>query len=608
MRLIDLLGPLTTTPRAAAFWKQWIGADLRTLALLRVMLAVTCLVEIYTLWPDVFAMFDDRGVFPRRDAFGWQSPFYWSLFYISGRVEWAYLLLGVALLASLSLLVGYRTRIAIVLCWALSLSISTRLVIFTSGAHMLLPMLLFWAMFLPLGARFSVDTALSTRPKEDNTYVSVATLAFLLQMTSLYIFSALLKTHSMWHTTGEAIYYVMNSSEVTSPLGQYLAQWPELMRWLTLYVYYLELVAVFFLFSPVKNARCRLIIFPFLFALHLGFVFFLSIGFFPLVCISGLVIFIPGLFWDRFLPWFNARPVRRGITLYYDEDCGFCRKTCQIFRELGLPPETRILPAQQVPDIYAIMQRENSWVVEDGAGVRRTRWDAVAWCWRRSPLLWPFGVLFIPRFMRPLGDALYHFIASHRGGFGKLTGKLLPEHDKPLAFQPHTLTEIVVAALAVSVLTWNISTLSDDKPQPWRRPLSIVLSTLYLQQKMSFFAPFPYQFTRWVTVGGYLPDGRVVDMLHGHMEPPVRARPEHGYGAYVNHHWYKFYHRANFKRWRWVLGEYYCRDWQERYPSLPADKMVLTVYEQRTPSPGGAVPKEKVLAEISYDCKKSTAK
>jgi hypothetical protein len=67
------------------------------------------------------------------------------------------LLFGIAAVAALAMLVGYRTRLAVFVVWVLVLSIQVRNPFLDSSADDLLRLLLFWAMFLPLGAYWSVD-------------------------------------------------------------------------------------------------------------------------------------------------------------------------------------------------------------------------------------------------------------------------------------------------------------------------------------------------------------------------------------------------------------------------------------------------------------------
>lgn len=593
------------------FWHPLFGIDLRTLALFRIMLAITCIVQILVLWPDIFPFIDDRGLFPRKDAFLWNSFYSWSLYYVSGHVVWAHILFILTLLSSLALLVGYRTRIAIVVTWLLMGSLCTRITIFSNGAHMQLPLLLFWAMFLPLGARFSVDAALSKQPRGNNAYLSWATFAILIQEMYLYFFGAMLKTGPSWQSTHDAIYYVTHTYDLSSPLGvaYFGPWWVAFERLLTMYVYYLELFAVVFLFFPLKTAWSRLAILPLLMSLHLGFALFLSIGFFPLVSLTGLIVFIPGLVWDKLLPWWNGRNARAGITLFYDEECNFCRKTCLIFRELGLPPETRILPAQQIPDVAAILRRENSWVVEDGNGVRRTRWKAVAWVWRRSPLLWLLGLLFLPRFMRRPGDCIYAFIAGRRAALGRLSARFLPERDTCLTFQPHEVTQGLILFITTTIMAWNIGHLPQQTLGPFFKPIDTILNVTKLQQQWAFFAPEAHKVTRWAVIEGRTDDGAMVDLLRNLPQAPTHDRPKHGYDAFPNNYWWEFFMHVNYNRARELIGSYFCSAWNESHPKLPVKETVVTVYTQAVSPPLVELPiPVNTLTNFSYDCANASGK
>ena len=180
------------------YYKDVCGIDLRTLAFFRVGLAVSILLVLYSYLPDMYAIFDDRGLYPRRSKMSYGFSFNWSLYYVSGHVLWAYILFGLTALSALALLIGYRTRIALVLCWVLLLSLSVRTSAFINGGDKFLGIILFWGMFLPLGARFSVDAALCRKPPTSNRYVSIVTIALLLQVTYVYFLGALRKTGSLW--------------------------------------------------------------------------------------------------------------------------------------------------------------------------------------------------------------------------------------------------------------------------------------------------------------------------------------------------------------------------------------------------------------------------
>ena len=60
------------------------------------------------------------------------------------------------------LVLGWKTRFATIASWVLLLSLQNRNTMILSGEDNLALLLLFWGMFLPLGARYSVDSALDS--------------------------------------------------------------------------------------------------------------------------------------------------------------------------------------------------------------------------------------------------------------------------------------------------------------------------------------------------------------------------------------------------------------------------------------------------------------
>lgn len=103
-----------------------------------------------------------------------------------------------------------------------------------------------------------------------------------------------------------------------------------------------------------------------------------------------------------------------GITVYYDGDCGFCKKTVLILKKFFLLPEATLLPAQSDTSVLADMQRHNSWVVVNHRSERFFEARAFAEVCRASPLLWPFAPLLAwPPVNRWL-TRLYRMIARNR--------------------------------------------------------------------------------------------------------------------------------------------------------------------------------------------------
>ena len=199
------------------------GIDLRTLALFRLGLGLLLIVDLALRARDLAAHYTDIGILPRDVAVSVLSPGAFSLHLLNGTVWFQAALFVAAGLFAVMLMVGFRTRLATIASWVLLLSLQNRNPYILSGDDNLLMLLTFWAMFLPLGARYSVDMALDRRTRElPNAWFSVATLALLVQGMSVYFFSALLKSDPQWIPDGTAVYYALQLDYLVTPFGQTL--------------------------------------------------------------------------------------------------------------------------------------------------------------------------------------------------------------------------------------------------------------------------------------------------------------------------------------------------------------------------------------------------
>src|SRR5680860_1821634 len=111
----------------------------------------------------------------------------WSLNLTNDTYAFQAAMLLLTAAAALCMLVGYRTRLMTVIVWILIVSIQVRNPFVLSGADSLLRVLLFWAMFLPLGAAWSVDRyrkpAAFTNARQ---FLSIATIGLFLQIALMY--------------------------------------------------------------------------------------------------------------------------------------------------------------------------------------------------------------------------------------------------------------------------------------------------------------------------------------------------------------------------------------------------------------------------------------
>ncbi len=293
-------------------WASLATIDTRSLALFRIIIAFVVIGDLAWRLPDLNFFMTDAGALPRVDLWRLDNNHYsWSLHVLSGTWAWQFILWMVHLAAAVALALGWRTRLATILTWGLCVSLQSRNYQIVQGGDVLLRCLLFWAMFLPLGARASVDAwraepSLEPGQKPRPTAVrNAASLAILLQISLIYLCTGILKWDPAWHTQGNALWYALNLDQFATPIGRWLRTQETWLPWLTRGTLGLELIGPFLAFMPWRNAHFRSVVVLAFFSLHLGMLACLELGPFPYVCFAGWALFIPSHWWS----WRPTRPV-----------------------------------------------------------------------------------------------------------------------------------------------------------------------------------------------------------------------------------------------------------------------------------------------------------
>lgn len=302
-------GPSLSGERIVPLLRRAILIDVRALAVCRIGLGLVILADLIIRGADFAAHYTDQGILPQvawSEIYGTDDGsgrrFWWSLFFLSSNSLWAVFLYLLAFPAAVALIVGYRTRIATVVTWALLVSLHHRNPAILTGADTILRVMLFWAMFLPLGKRWSLDVRRRAPSAESSPseFVSVAGGAFLLQLALMYWVSALHKWHPVWVTEGSAIYYALNADIYVKPFGEWVRTAPEkLLRWMTIGVYWFEWFGPLLAFSPWRRTMCRTVAVLAFCLFHFGLGLTLELGTFPWVCMALWGAFLP----SRTLDW-----------------------------------------------------------------------------------------------------------------------------------------------------------------------------------------------------------------------------------------------------------------------------------------------------------------
>ncbi|MDW3223901.1 MAG: HTTM domain-containing protein [Paracoccaceae bacterium] len=539
---------------------------------------------------DLTAHYTDFGILPRDIAISYLSPSSFSLHLMNGSAAFQACLFLLAAVFALMLVLGWRTQLATVVCWFLLLSLQNRNTLILSGEDNLALLLLFWAMFLPTGARYSVDAALSENRQDRNyNYYSIGTAALLLQGMSMYFFSALLKTDDIWMPDGTAVYYALHLDYFATPFAIWFRQFEGVLKGLTYYVWMLELVGPILIFSPVLNRPLRAALMLCFMTMHIGFWMCLEIGLFPLISIIMNLTFMPAWMWDAIEERLHYKDQSR-LTIWYDRDCGFCRRICHLITTFLFLRDVSIEPAQNDRVIGPLLEKANSWVITDGQS-HHLRWRAMCRLVAASPVFWFTVPLLTFKPSVWVGDRAYRWVARNRRWLAtvspRVRGQRLVKHSASRT------TNLIAATALVFVTIQNISTLPAAGirlPEEFQA----IRQFFGLYQHWTMFAPYPEMNSPWPVIQGELTDGAVVDVYNMRIEPVDTNRPAVVSDVYVNARWRKYLSNLedqsyNDEPQRLALNysRYLCRKWTAKHPSTaPLSTFVVTFNVDWSRPPG----------------------
>ncbi len=288
--------------------QNMFGLDWRSLALMRMGLALVILADLAISVQSLRVFYTDAGVMPRSMAQQISGTDF-ELYYLNGGTAWVATLFALEAVFAVMMLVGYRTRLATFATWLLLMSRQARNPLLLFGADMLEHVALFWAMWLPLNRRYSVDAWLGRALKpEGECYLSLTSFAVVLQYMLIYIVSGILKSGNTWHVDHTAVYYALATEMYARPLGQWLNQFDWLTAWLTVITLYLELYGPLLFIWPWPRGCGRLLGCVIFGGMQIGFGVCMQMGLFWMIMIAFMLMLLPAEFWI----WF-AEPLGRWL-------------------------------------------------------------------------------------------------------------------------------------------------------------------------------------------------------------------------------------------------------------------------------------------------------
>ena len=579
-KLCPAAPPASLLRRLLDYLRNAYSLDLRSLALFRIGLALVLLGDLFVRSFDLTAFYTDWGVLPRAALLEKFSPAdRFSVHLLSGQPTFQVALFLTAGVFALMLLFGVRTRFAAVASWFMVVSLQNRNPEILQGGDVYLRLLAFWAIFLPISAVYSVDSALVPAEKAARTaappsrHFSVPGVALMLQIAFVYTFSVLLKTGSAWRGEASAVYYALSIQQMSTPVGHFLLHFPKLLPWLTRLTLLHEgsipvLILFPLFFGPVRTLGVLLI-----FALHFALGITIRLGHFPWIAAMAALPLLPSWFWER---WAGRRDWSRAgerLRLYYDGECPFCRKCVYILRAFLLIPAAELIPAQDSAQTREEMRTRNSWIVVAPSGRRHYEWDALVCLLSHSPLFSCMDKLAAWGPISGIGHNCYRLIRARRPQLTHFTAWI---DFRPTRLRSPWYVNLFVAFTIFYVFLWNLSSVTHAGFKPSAEKFGL---TFGLDQRWDMFSPFPLTYDGWYVIEGHLRDGSTVNVLDPD-KPVSFAQPASIADQYKNERWRKYLMNLSLSEssgYRLYYGRYFCRSWNTGRP--PQDRWALVNFD-----------------------------
>jgi hypothetical protein len=274
--------------------------DVRSIAIFRVLIGIILIYDLIDRSGFLLLLYSDLGVLPLDflKANVW-NPGYFSIHASSGTWEWQLALFILHGLFAFSLLIGYKSKLSLFVCWLLLISLHNRNPLVLNSGDTYLRLLLFWSLFMPIGVRYSIDALKKSYSHIPTKYFNIGTVGFIIQILLIYFMGVLFKSSSEWLSEGTALYYALNLDQIVKPFGSWLLNFHEMLKYLTFGTLAIEFLAPLLLISPLKTNVCRVIGITLLISLHLGIFLTLHVGIFVFICIAALITLLPTEFLDK---------------------------------------------------------------------------------------------------------------------------------------------------------------------------------------------------------------------------------------------------------------------------------------------------------------------
>ena len=622
----------------AALDRAWLQVDPRALGLFRIAFGVLCFYDVFRRYQWIETFYANSGVLSNHfTLFRPHSTYNFSLLYTFSNPEEVKLFFLFTMGCLLLFTVGLWTRALHVICMLCIISIHSRNVLLENGGDVVMNLWWLWTLWLPLGARYSVDALRRSlrggrgeRPPDlvrplatPSTPVrSLAVFAILCQLAVIYLFNVLHKGGASW-ADGSAIAWVLEQDRVATHFGQWAKEtWPMwVFKGMTWGTRVIEGLAPLLLLTPIFTQWSRRIIIAGLIGLHGGIWVLTDVGLFsPVMLVSFLLLFSAADL--AHLRGLLRRLAGPPIRVWYDGGCGVCHLLARVglrLDRLGLVSwhgaDDDPVPAGWTPERLSTERADTIIVGDDASGRVWTQHRAIARIIRAFPggvlVAW---VLLIPGISHLAAWGYVRFSANrHRvsawAGYGECGLGPVPGTSTSAPSPPSGLQRTVRrvgGAISMAVLVFFMAattyqSLVENRfmrthfnfVQPAWSARAVQYGRFF--QGWSMFAPDAPKRDGYLVIDAELPDGTRIDPQTG--APPVMEAASFARMDW-DQMWGSYSQRIATKRnasHRRGLSDW-LRNHRIRRLKLPAGQRItrfkVTYIGDHSPAPGsGAAPK-----------------
>jgi len=283
------------------FFQKISHLDTRSIGLFRIILGVNLLYDLVLVkWANIDWAYLPDALFSTHfhtTTFGWKG---FSLLNVFASPIVVYLFFIASFVIYLLFTLGYRSKIIALLAYFCLWNLHQRQPFFVFGWDIYLNVLLFWSMFLPLNARFSLFSNEKNKEKIiSNNYYGLASFAILLQISFIYFVNFLSKNGNLW-MEGTAIKTILLDLKLRTSFAESLYLQDGICYFLNYATLLFEASILFLIFVPFYKHITRLIAAIAILLFHWGINIFVDVGSFNFVATAAACLLLPAVFWNRF--------------------------------------------------------------------------------------------------------------------------------------------------------------------------------------------------------------------------------------------------------------------------------------------------------------------